>query len=121
MLSVSEVRQDATVNRQGVPEIIYEITKVKFRPVYNLCFEDIFYSLDDSKDKNVPDEYKAKLIEQSDPAWDADKVYRQQYLDEYEDKWLICWGDKIVEIRLYNCGQLTDSQKAVIGEKLKNI
>lgn len=120
LLSVSEVRQDATVNRQGVPEIIYEITKVKFRPVYNLCFEDIFYSLDDSKDKNVPDEYKAKLIEQSDPAWNADKVYRQQYLDEYEDKWLICWDDKIVEIRLYNCGQLTDSQKSVIAEKLIN-
>ncbi len=121
MLSVSKVSQDATVNRQGVPELIYEVTKVKFAPVYDICFEEIFYSLDDSKDKNIPDEFKAKLVEQSDTAWNADKVYRQQYLDEYEDKWLICWNDKIVEIRLYNCGQLTERQKAIIGQKLKDI
>ena len=120
LLSVSKISQDATVNRQGVAEIIYEITEVKFKPVYDLCYEDIFYGIDDSKDKNIPAEYRAQLIEQTDPAWNADKVYRLRYLDEYEDKWLICWDNKIVEIRLYNCEELTDSQKSIIGEKLKN-
>ena len=121
ILDVSKVSQDATVNRQGVPEIIYEVTKVKFAPVYDICFEEIFYDLDDSKDKNIPDEFKTKLIEQADSAWGADKVYRQQYLDEYEDKWLICWGNKIIEMRFYNCGELTDIQKTIIAEKLNGM
>ena len=121
VLSVSEISQDATVNRQGVAELVYEVTEVKFAPLYNMCFEDIFYSIDDSKDKNIPEEYKQKLIEQQDSMWSADKVYRVQYDNEYLDKWLICWGKKIVEIRFYNCGQLTDSQKEIIAEKLKDM
>lgn len=120
MLDVAKVRQDATINRKGVAELIYEITEVKFDPVYDMCFEEIFYSLDDSKDKDIPEEYKQKLIEQQDTAWNADKVYRLYCNGEYEDKWLICWGNKIVEMRFYNCGELTDSQKAVIGEKMLN-
>ena len=121
VLSVSEISQDATVNRQGVAELIYEVTEVKFAPLYDMCFEDIFYSMDDSKDKNIPEEYKQKLIEQQDSMWDADKVYRLYYNGEYQDKWLICWGRKIVEMRFYNCGQLTDTQKSIIGQKLKEI
>ena len=120
MLSVTEVHQDATVNRQGVSELIYEITEVKFNPVYDMCFDDIFYNIDDSKDKNIPEEYKAKLVEQTDSAWKADKVYRVFYENEYQNKWLVCWDNKIVEMRFYNCGELTDSQKAVIGEKMLN-
>ena len=121
VLSVSKVSQDATVNRQGVPELIYEVTKIKFAPVYNMCFEDIFYSLDDSKDKNIPEECKQLLIEQTDLAWNADKVYRVYYNGEFEDKWLICWENKIVELRVYNTGELTDNQKTVIAEKLKDM
>ena len=121
MLSVSEVHQDATVNRQGVPELIYEVTEVKFAPVYNMCFEEIFYSIDDGRDENIPEEFKAKLIEQQDSAWSADKVYRLYYNGEYEDRWLICWDDRIVELRIYNTEELTDRQKAVIAEKLKDM
>ena len=121
MLSVTEVHQDATINPKGVAELIYEITEVKFDPVYDMCFEEIFYSLDDSKDKNIPEEYKAKLVEQTDSAWNADKVYRVFYENEYQNKWLICWENKIVEMRFYNCGQLTDIQKTIIAEKLNGV
>lgn len=121
MLSVTKVHQDATINRKGVAELIYEITEVKFDPVYDMCFEEIFYRLDDSKDKNIPEEYKAKLVEQTDSAWNADKVYRLYCNGEYEDKWLICWCNKIVEMRFYNCSELTDIQKTIIAEKLNGI
>ena len=121
MISVSDIHQDATINRQGVAEMIYEITEVKFNPVYNMCFDDIFYNIDDSKDKNIPEEYKAKLVEQTDSAWNADKVYRVFYENEYQNKWLICWGNKIIEMRFYNCGELTDIQKTIIAEKLNSM
>ena len=75
----------------------------------------------DIKEEYIPEEYKAKLAEQTDSAWKADKVYRVFYENEYQNKWLVCWDNKIVEMRFYNCGELTDSQKAVIGEKIKKL
>ncbi len=86
-----------------------------------MCFDDIFYNIDDSKDINIPEEYKTKPVEQTDSAWKADKVYRVFYENEYQNKWLVCWGNRIVEMNFYNCDELTDSQKAVIAKKLKDI
>ena len=121
LLAKYEISQDATVNRQNVPEIIYDVVEVKRGWLYDWCFEKIFDDIDETDQTDLPYEYRYTLIEQNDSAWLADKVYRVQYEGQYLDKWLICWGDKIVEMKFYNCDQLTDSQKTVIGQKIKEM
>ena len=121
LLAKYEISQDATINRQNVPEIIYDVADVKRGWLYDWCFEKVFDDIDETDRTDLPVEYRYTLIEQNDPAWNADRVYRVQYEGQYLNKWLICWDNKIVEIKFYNCGQLTDSQKTIIGQKIKNM
>ena len=120
-ISKADVSQTATVNREGVPELRYEITTVHMPALYDLCFETVFNDIDETNtDRDIPLEFRCVLVQQQDNAWQADKVYRLKYGEEYTDQWLICWGNKIADITFYNIEHLTDSQKAIIAEKLKD-
>ncbi len=120
-LTQYRVSQEATINREGVPELYYELIEIHSDAIYNMVFEDVFYDIDDSKKEGIEPEYCTKLIEQSDPAWGADKVYRELYGGEYLDRYLICWNNKIVTIRFYDGARPDDAQKAIIGERFKSL
>ncbi len=121
-ISKSDVSQTATINREGVPELRYEITKVHMPSLYDWFFETIFNDIDETNtDREIPLEYRCILVQQQDEAWQANKVYRLMYGEEYTDQWLICWGNKIVDITFYNTEELTDGQKQIIAEKLKDL
>ncbi len=107
-----QVRRDL---KMDMPELVYDIYKTKFDWAYNLLLKDL-YSEHHRPHKDIPAELQDYLVEQNRQEWQADKVWRVYFNGQAGNEYLICIGDKIIEMRIYF---EPDTQiKGIIGEKL---
>lgn len=66
----------------------------------------------------LPDDVWVEAIEVDAAPWGADKAYQAYTCDEPDPEFLLYYGDRVVRIAFYGEWDLTDEQKAVVGEKL---
>ena len=66
------------------------------------------------------EEYPDREYRPEDPApWGAQAAYRLWWDGEADDRWLLCWENKIVELNAD--WVLTDQQKEITAERLTNL
>lgn len=94
------------------PALDYEVYNVKFSPLYDLCLRELL----------APDDPDNIYREESPTPWNADNVWRKYFSDGTSmNTWLLCKDGIIAEFELHDHNwELTDAQKAVVGEKLLN-
>lgn len=114
------VRYDASPKEYGeddeTPGLAYRVTTVKLPFIYDLCMDGIFREFEEYKadfGNGIKEEYK----EIDAAPWGAEKAYCMYYRGENQYQYIICWPDKIAEIRLYS--EPTDKQVRTMAEKLK--
>lgn len=103
-------RFDAADYRE-LPRLDYNVVEVRFAPLYALCMKQLLTE----KTENPWNEGREYRGEPAQP-WNAEEVYRL-YDPEWEasEHYLLCYADRIVEVTFE--WELTDAQKAVVGEK----
>ncbi len=115
-----EAVQRPRMDDPGYPELTYTITKVKVPVFYELCFQEL-YELDVWKLAGgyIEEKYRDNYVRIDAEIWDADVAYREYTREEPGNHYLICWEDRILEIRLPE--EPAEQQIAIIVEKLQNI
>lgn len=83
-----------------LPELRYDIVYVKMPALYDWCKNQMFRDLDETDDTDIPVGHRLVYIEQDASPWGANEVYRL-YQEEgwYMNWYLLCYEDKIIEIR----------------------
>lgn len=116
-----EAVQRPRMDGPSYPELTYTITKVKVPMFYELCFQELYelgiWKLDARH--YVEEAYREDYVRIDAKIWDADAAYREYIGGEPGNDYLICWEDRILEIRLPE--EPTEQQIAIIVEKLQNI
>ncbi|HWQ76679.1 MAG TPA: DUF2812 domain-containing protein [Syntrophomonas sp.] len=112
LLAQFVARQDSIPDGRRVPELRYEIVKVKLPALFDLCLHDYL----DKYDWDVPEEDERPLQRTDDPAWQADAVYQFYFGDEAIPEYILCWGNRIVNIEFDEVP--TAEQIAIAVEKL---
>lgn len=115
-----EAAQRPRMDEPDYLELTYTITKVKVPVFYELCFQELYEPgfrklVGGDVEENYQDDYARIDAE----IWDADAVYRAYIGEEPGNHYLICWEDRILEIRLPE--EPTEQQIEIIVEKLQNI
>lgn len=88
------------------PELQYEVLEVKVPALYERCLEELM----DYPSRNPGAEYQP-----ADPApWGAEKAWQLYDGEELRTWYVLCYEDTIIE--LIPDWELTDAQKAVIGD-----
>ena len=100
-----------------LPDLQYTITTVKAPFIYEWCRDQIFWDMDESKDSDFPTGHRNVLKEQDPTPWGANEVYRL-YQEEgwYMNWYLLCYEDKIIEIRFD--WEPTTEDMAIVKQKL---
>ena len=100
-----------------LPDLQYTITTVKAPFIYEWCRDQIFWDMDESKDTDFPTGHRNVLKEQDPTPWGANEVYRL-YQEEgwYMNWYLLCYEDKIIEIRFD--WEPTTEDMAIVKQKL---
>ena len=99
------------------PGLDYWIVWVKVPALYNRCFNKMYRKYEENRHNMIePEEERLRYVQIEDAAWNADAVYRVYRGDEAWNRYLICWGDCIVEFRPE--WELDDVQKAIVAEKI---
>ena len=116
LLSKSEYRQEHV---QGGPENLkdleYTIVDVKVSALYDIVKQSI---LNERQDEVYDDVIFTDHYEPIDPTiWEADEAYQLYWSGCILDTYLVCWENRIVEIKFY--WQPTPEQIAVVVDKLK--
>lgn len=110
MYEQSTRMDDSFAGLDDPPVMDYTVTDVKLSPLLTLCVQSIREEYE-----KYGGEYRAV-----DPApWGADNVWRtcDERSGEWYNKWLLVYGNRIVEFVPYNF-ELDASQMATVGEKL---
>lgn len=95
------------VTNLRTPRIQYEAVKVKVPALYDLCLEELL---------EVPDRYPGAKFETIDPApWGAERAWQLREAEGLEQWYVLCYDEMIVEFM--PDWDLTDEQKATVGEK----
>ena len=116
LLSKTEYRQDYV---QGGPEVLrdlqYTIVDIKVPALYDTVKQAL---LNERQDEIHGDYIFTDHFEATDATiWEADEAYQAYWSDSFLDTYLVCWEDRIIEIKFY--WQPTPEQIAVVVEKLK--
>ena len=117
-LSQYEARQRGKLGEKHLTDLEYTITKVKVPAIFDLCRDSL---MERYADRRGPEEFRDYYrYEPQDPVlWGANEVYRRYSGDIALDSYLVCWGEKIVEITFYweaNAGQIE-----IAAEKLRDV
>ena len=101
------------------PDLDYEIVIVKAGFLYSLCKNDFISWLERDNDQ-LPQEYwdEYRLIDA--PAWGADLVYQRYSAGEAINQFLVCWPDRIAEVKFDWDWTITEDLMAAAGEHLRN-
>ena len=96
---------------EELPRLDYNVVEVRFAPLYALCMKQLLTEKTE-KPWNEDREYRAEPAQ----PWNAEEVYRL-YDPEgaASEQYLLCYADRIVEVTFE--WELTEAQKAVVGEK----
>lgn len=104
---------------EELPGMEYTLVNVHVPWIYDACFREL--CRDTVIDVAVPtrEEYTDVQYEAIDPApWGAEHAYQFNLEGEFQQKYILCWPDKIVQLEAG--WDLTAEQMAVVGEKLKS-
>lgn len=95
LISFREYTQRPRMDALKESELNYDILEVKFPALYQICkkgmLERYWY--------NDPEEYRATYSLDDAFSGVADEVYRYQWQGNSYNRYLLCWADRIVEIR----------------------
>ena len=112
-----EYRQDARLGDGDLPELRYEIVTVKLPFLYGLCKRDFIQWVERDNDQ-LPMEYWEEYRTVTAAPWGAEEVFQRYSGAEPVNQFLLCWPDRMAEVKLPWDWRLTADQMAVIGEKL---
>lgn len=107
--------QRALPDKKTTPTLEYEIVDVKWPILYHICLND--YLQPNSWEKERPESERRVYRQIDDKNWQADAVYQIYVQNKPQSKYLICWGNRIVEIQFDEIP--TPEQIAIAAEKLK--
>lgn len=121
LLGHAEARQWERLDWEGerLKDLEYTVTLVKAPFLYDLCKRDLFDKLDETKDDRIPEGYKLVYLSQDPVPWGAEEVYgiyNQQYPDHAYHWYLLCYADRIIEIKFD--WEPTAEHMALVAERL---
>ena len=101
-----------------LPELRYTVTTVKLPALYDWCKDHIYRDLDESDDGDIPAGHRLVYVAQDPAPWGAKEAYRL-YQEEgwYMNWYLLCYEDRIIEIRFD--WEPTAEDMATVSRKLK--
>ena len=102
------------------PDLDYELVTVKVPFLYDLCRRD-FISWVERDNDQLPREYwdEYRLIDA--PAWGAEEVYQRYHSGEPVNQFLVCWPDRMAEIRFDWDWTVTEDMMAAAARALKGV
>ena len=117
LLAVSEYRQNYIQGGpEGLRDLEYTIIDIKMPALYDTIKESL---LNERQDEVYDDYIFTDHYEPVDATiWNANEAYQLHWSGSILNTYLICWENRIVEIKFY--WQPTPEQIAVVVEKLKN-
>lgn len=119
LLTHCEYTQRARVGDSGdIPGLEYEIVTVKPGFLYDLCKKE-FLSWVERHNKELSREYwdEYRLIDA--PAWGAGEVYRLYYSGKPSNQFLVCWPDRMAEVKFDWDWTITEDMMSTAAEALK--
>jgi len=104
-------------NRQEYPDLRYDMITVKVPALYDWCKDQMYGNLDETDHADIPAGHRMVYVEQDPAPWGANEVYRI-YQEEgwYMNWYLLCYDDRIVEIRFD--WEPTADDMAIVNQKL---
>lgn len=114
LLSHFAAWQNSFPDGQHVPELRYDIVKVKWPALFGFFLNGYLNKYNYGGD--VAEEFKRYFRKTDDTAWQADGVYQLQGQDGPIAEYILCWGNQIVNINFE--GIPTADQIAVAIKKL---
>ena len=118
LISVFEAAQRPRLDGLEQLDLSYTVTDVKISALYELCLgwalDEFTYHYVIPEDED--DTYTA--VEQDGEPWGADQAYQLSTYGELQNRWLLCYDKRIVEIEFDYDWDVTEEQKAVVGQKL---
>lgn len=116
LLSRFEAYQDPRLSDLEQPELHYHVVTVKVPGLYDLCMEQMREEF--SHNYGYPEDTEGWEVHQAvDPApWDADAAYQLILGGEVQERYLLCYEDRIVEIDF--SWTPTEAQMEVVGQIL---
>ena len=106
LLSYHDYKQnnipDSTTDRLDVnKDLEYSITEVKIPFLFDSIKKAVLDSRKDDK-TNDGEVVFTDHFEPSDPSiWDADEAYQLHWSDSILDSYIVCWGNRIVEVKFF--------------------
>ena len=102
------------------PDLDYELVTVKVPFLYDLCRRD-FISWVERDNDQLPREYwdEYRLIDAS--AWGADEVYQRYHSGEPVNQFLVCWPDRMAEVKFDWDWTVTEDMMAAAARALKGV
>ena len=117
LLSRSEGRQTPMLWALGEPELEYTLLRVKFHPLYSLCFSQLLHRWDGWIGGTEEEPQQAYTYRPIDPApWGAKAAYQRYNGPEAQEHYLVGWEDCILELSV--SWPLTDEQAGQIQAAL---
>lgn len=110
-----EGMQDSLPGMENLPWLRYSVTEVKRSALYDWCRERLLQTYEYAQDDRGEVRYHELRETQAAP-WGADGAYRLFVGEEAENTYVLCFGNRIVEIN--TSWELTEEQMAVVGRKL---
>ena len=103
---------------RDLPDLEYEIVTVKPGFLYDLCKKE-FLSWVERHNKELSREYwdEYRLIDA--PAWGAGEVYRLYYSGKPSNQFLVCWPDRMAEVKFDWDWAVTEDMMSTAAEALK--
>lgn len=102
------------IDDEDVPQINYTLTKIKAAAIYDLCFDAIL-----RKNQELELGGAAKYVLEKDTSlWGAEKVYCLYRGERSYYYYIVCWQDRISEVRFY--WQPTDAEIVKAAKALKS-
>lgn len=116
LLEKFDAQQRSFPDGQHAPELSYEIVNVKLPLLFDLCLNDYLEKY--SYDFDMPEEMRRNFRRKDDPVWKADAVYQLFVQEEAKEEYILCWGNRIVNISFSELPNI--QQIAIVVEKLSD-
>ena len=103
---------------RDLPDLEYETVTVTSRFLYDLCKKDFISWVERDNDK-LPREHwdEYRLIDA--PAWGGSEVYQRYYSGEPVNQFLVCWQDRMAEVKFDWDWAVTEDMMSTAAEALK--
>lgn len=118
-----EATQRPKMDALEYPDLEYRIVKVKVPLFYEMCKKEMLEEVEHWRNASgyVDEQYRDQYKPIDAGIWQADAAYREYIGDEPQNRFLICWRDKIAEISFYTFEDgIQEGWFTIVAEKLKD-